>query len=106
MRFWMKIWKHFWSQQNDLINHFDFLCDYGFKIEFLSFEKDSAEYIKMNTMVALIHNEKDNISFNELINNKGIDMIFCASGGDYCISSLEYIDFDTLRIMDSNISVQ
>lgn len=35
--------------------------------------------------------------FNELINNKGIDMIFCASGGDYCISSLEYIDFDTLK---------
>ena len=45
-------------EKNDLINHFDFLCDYGFKIEFLSFEKDSAEYIKMNTMVALIHNEK------------------------------------------------
>ena len=45
-------------EKNDLINHFDFLCDYGFKIEFLSFEKDSAEYIKMNTMVALIHNGK------------------------------------------------
>jgi len=35
--------------------------------------------------------------FNELINNKDIDMIFCASGGDFCISSLEYIDFDSLK---------
>jgi len=34
--------------------------------------------------------------FNELINNKNIDMIFCASGGDFLISSLEYIDFDLL----------
>jgi len=34
--------------------------------------------------------------FNELINNKNIDMIFCASGGDFLISSLEYIDFDSL----------
>ena len=47
------------AEKNDIINHFDFLCDYGFKIEFLSFEKDSVEYIKMNTMVALIHNEKN-----------------------------------------------
>lgn len=35
--------------------------------------------------------------FNELINSKDIDMIFCASGGDFCISSLEYIDFDSLK---------
>ena len=47
------------DEKNDIINHFDFLCDYGFKIEFLSFEKDSVEYIKMNTMVALIYNEKN-----------------------------------------------
>ena len=35
--------------------------------------------------------------FNELINNKDVDMIFCASGGDFCISSLEYIEFDSLK---------
>jgi len=35
--------------------------------------------------------------FNDLINNKEIEMILCASGGDFCISSLEYIDFDSLK---------
>lgn len=47
------------TEKKDVINHFEFLCEYGFKIDFFSFEKDSAEYIKMNTMVTLIHNEKD-----------------------------------------------
>ena len=35
--------------------------------------------------------------FTKLINDKDIEMIFCASGGDFCISSLEYIDFDSLK---------
>ena len=46
-------------EKSDIINHFGFLNDYGFKIEFLSLKKDSAEYIHMDTMLALIHNEKD-----------------------------------------------
>ena len=32
--------------------------------------------------------------FNELIKNDNVKCILCASGGDFCISSLEYIDFD------------
>ena len=47
------------EEKNDIINHFDFLYDYGFKIEFLSFKKGFADHIQMNTMVALIHNEKE-----------------------------------------------
>ena len=47
------------EEKKDIINHFDFLYDYGFKIEFLSFKKGFADYIQMNTMVALIHNEKE-----------------------------------------------
>lgn len=47
------------TEKNEIINSFEFLGEYGFIIEFLSFEKDSSEYIKMNTMVALIHNKKD-----------------------------------------------
>ena len=35
--------------------------------------------------------------FNELLENKNVDMIFCASGGDFCISSLEYINFDLIK---------
>lgn len=35
--------------------------------------------------------------FNELLNNKDVKCILCASGGDFCISALEYIDFDLLK---------
>lgn len=35
--------------------------------------------------------------FNELLNNKDVKCILCASGGDFCISSLDYIDFDLLK---------
>lgn len=35
--------------------------------------------------------------FNELLINKNIKLILCASGGDFCISSLEYIDFDLIK---------
>lgn len=35
--------------------------------------------------------------FNELLKNKNIEMIFCASGGDFCLSSLDYINFDLMK---------
>ena len=34
--------------------------------------------------------------FNELLKNDDVKCILCASGGDFCISSLEYIDFDLI----------
>lgn len=50
-----------WSavDKNNIITHFGFLSTYGFKIEFLSFEKDSSRDITSNATVALIHNDKD-----------------------------------------------
>ena len=49
-----------WSEvdKNDIIAHFGFLSIYGFKIEFLSFEKDSSKGLTSNATVALIHNDK------------------------------------------------
>ena len=35
--------------------------------------------------------------FNELLTNKDVKCILCASGGDFCISSLDYINFDLLN---------
>lgn len=35
--------------------------------------------------------------FNELLTNEKVKAIICASGGDFCISSLEYIDFDLIK---------
>lgn len=34
--------------------------------------------------------------FNELLLNDDVKLILCASGGDFCISALEYIDFDLI----------
>ena len=35
--------------------------------------------------------------FNELLENKNVKCILNACGGDFCISSLEYIDFDLIK---------
>ncbi len=35
--------------------------------------------------------------FNKLLSNDEVKAIICASGGDFCISSLEYINFDLLK---------
>ncbi len=35
--------------------------------------------------------------FNELLKNKNVKCILNACGGDFCISSLEYIDFDLIK---------
>lgn len=35
--------------------------------------------------------------FNALIKRKDVKCIFCASGGDFCISSLQYINFDLFK---------
>lgn len=56
------------SEKKDIIDHFAFLSEYGFKIEFLSFEKGTTEYTQLNTMVALIHNEKDYLAIRILRN--------------------------------------
>lgn len=58
-----------WSKvdKNNIIAHFGFLSTYGFKIEFLSFEKDSNKDLTSNAMVVLIHNGKDYFVIKRLI---------------------------------------
>ena len=54
------------------------------------------ESVRNNNVVSNIPQIRGK-EFNELINNKDVDMIFCACGGDFCISSLEYIDFESFK---------
>jgi len=54
------------------------------------------ESVRNNNAVSNIPEIRGN-EFNELINNKDVNMIFCASGGEFCISCLDYIDFDSFK---------
>lgn len=53
----------------------------------------------------LFHNEKGRSAskeergkeFNEMIQNKNIDMILCATGGDFLLEMLPYVDFELLK---------
>lgn len=35
--------------------------------------------------------------FNEMVNDKKVDLIMCASGGEFLLEILPYIDFELLK---------
>lgn len=39
--------------------------------------------------------------FNEMVNDKKVDLIMCASGGEFLLEILPYIDFDLLKIIQN-----
>lgn len=63
------------------------------KKEFKIIETKSVRNLGSESNIPKIRGEE----FNELLKNKEVEMIFCASGGDFCLSSLEYIDFDLIK---------
>ena len=63
------------------------------KKEFNIIETNSVRVIGSESNIPKIRGEE----FNELLKNKNLEMIFCASGGDFCLGALEYINFDLIK---------
>lgn len=60
--------------------------------EFNTLETDSVRSINTPSNTSLIRANE----FNDLINNKNINMILCASGGDYLIDILPFINYENI----------
>ena len=74
------------------IEQFDISIN-NLKREFNIIETNSVRKLGYESNIPKIRGKE----FNQLLDNKEVDMIFCASGGDFCLSSLEFINFDLIK---------
>lgn len=81
------------------IDSFDLSIN-NLKKEFNIIETDSVRVLGSESNIPAIRGNE----FNDLLKNKDIDMIFCASGGDFCLGALEFIDFELIK--DNSIWIE